>query len=220
MQLRIVQETDYLRAELRGRETPEEMREALWEILAQCRRSGKSSVLIRTLASRPLFKVEEFGLSGFLEEMSNTCKVALVADNEELRASDEYIANMAQAKRRNVRAFRSETVALHWLCRSEDSNTGPSHWSRRYKFRRIVIAGAPDEPGVYALWQGEELIYYGRAFDGATIRSRLMEHYHGKLEVTHYSWEMSREPIAREGQLLREYLETFGRLPRLNSATA
>jgi hypothetical protein len=220
MQLKIVQETDYLRAELRGRETPEEMREALWAILAQCRRSGKSSVLISTRASRPLFRVEEFGLSAFLGEMSNTCKVALVADTQELRASDEYIASTAQAKRMNVRAFRSETVALRWLCRAEDSTTGPSHWSRRYKFSRIVIAGAPEEPGVYALWQGEELIYYGRAFDGATIRSRLLEHYHGKLEATHYSWEMSREPIAREGQLLREYRETFGRLPRLNSAAA
>ena len=220
MQLRIVQQTGYLRAELRGRETPEEMREALWTILAQCRRSGMSSVLISTHASRPLFKVEEFGLSAFLEEMSDTCKVALVAENQELRASDEYIAHMAQAKRINVRAFRSETVAVRWLCRSADSTRGSSYWRRRYKFSRIVIAGAPEEPGVYALWQGEELIYYGRAFDGATIRLRLMEHYHGKLEATHYSWEMSPEPVAREGQLLREYQEVFGRLPRLNSATA
>jgi hypothetical protein len=100
--------------------------------------------------------------------MSNRCKLALVSDSEALRASDEYIANMAQAKRLNVRAFRSESVALRWLRRSPDSSSGPSDWTRRYKFSRNVIAGAPEEPGVYALWHGEELIYYGRAFDGAT----------------------------------------------------
>jgi hypothetical protein len=111
MQLRIVRETEYLRADLHGRETPEEMREAIWAILAECRRSGLSNVLISTRKSRPLFKVQEFGLSAFLQEMSTACKVALVAENQELRASDEYIATMAQQKSINVRAFRSETVA-------------------------------------------------------------------------------------------------------------
>jgi hypothetical protein len=213
MQLRIVRETEYLRADLHGRETPEEMREAIWAILAECRRSGLSNVLISTRKSRPLFKVQEFGLSAFLQEMSTACKVALVAENQELRASDEYIATMAQQKSINVRAFRSETVAARWL-------RGAPEPSRRYKFNRIVLAGAPSEPGVYALWQGEELIYYGRAFGGATIRSRLMEHYEKQIEATHYSWEISREPAARESELLRQYQETFGRLPRLNSAAA
>jgi hypothetical protein len=217
MQLRIVRETEYLRADLHGRETPEEMREAIWAILAECRRSGLSNVLISTRKSRPLFKVQEFGLSAFLEEMSSACKVALVAENQELRASDEYIATMAQQKSMNVRAFRSETVAARWL-------RGAPEPRRRYKFNRIVLAGAPNEPGVYALWQGEELIYYGRAAGrnagGVTIRSRLMEHYERQIEATHYSWEISRQPVARESELLRQYQETFGRLPRLNSATA
>ena len=92
MQLRIVRETDYLKAELRGRETAEEMREAMWAILSECRRSGMCTVLLSTRASRPLFKVEEFGLSAFLGELTGACKVALVADNQELRAADEHIA--------------------------------------------------------------------------------------------------------------------------------
>lgn len=218
MQLRIVRETDYLKADLQGRETPEEMREAIWAILAECRKSGISTVLISTRASRPLFKVQEFGLSSFLEEMSTSCKVALVAENQDLRASDEYIATMAQQKRINVRAFRNETVAARWLRGSAEPsmNAGPS--SRRYKFHRIVLAGAPSEPGVYALWQEDELIYYGRAFGGATLRSRLMEHYENGVRATHYSWEISRAPVERESELLREYQETFGRLPRLNAA--
>jgi hypothetical protein len=210
MQLRIVRQTDYLKAELQGRETPEEMREAISAILAECRRTGASTVLITTRASRPLFEVQKFGLSAFLEEMSPSCKVALVAENQELRACDECIATMAQQKQVNVRAFRSLAVAARWLRRDPEP-------SRRYKLNRSVLAGAPYEPGIYALWQGEELIYYGRAFGGATIRSRLMEHYENRSEATHYSWEISREPAARESQLLREYQETFGRLPRLNA---
>lgn len=92
MQLRIVRETGYLRADLRGRETPEQMREALWAILAECRRCG--------------------------------------------------------------------------------------------------------------------------------VSARLLEHQRSGIEATHYSWEISREPVAREGELLRAYREAFGRLPRLNAPTS
>ena len=52
---------------------------------------------------------------------------------------------------------------------------------RRYRFTRIVIAGAPDEQGVYALWDGEEVIYYGRR---GTIRSRLLDHFYGRVDET------------------------------------
>lgn len=211
MQLRIVRETEYLRADLRGRETPADMREAIRKILAECRRTGLSSVLVNTRASRPLFKLQELGLEAFLEQTSSACKVALVSENQELRAADEYLATMARQKRINVRSFDSEALAARWL-------RGAPEPSRRYKFNRIVIAGAPNERGVYALWQREELIYYGRALGAATIRSRLMEHYASKLDATHYSWEISRQPVARESELLREYRVTFGRLPRLNAA--
>lgn len=213
MQLRTVRETDYLRVDLQGRETAEEMREAISAILAECRTSGLSSVLWITRASRPLFRVQEFGLAEFLAEMSPACKVALVAENPELRAADEYIATMAQQHHANVRAFRSSVVALRWL-------RGAREPGRRYKFHRIVLAGAPDEPGVYALWQCEELIYYGRAVGEATIRSRLLEHFNNQVDATHYSWEISREPASRESELLQEYQATFGRLPRMNGPAA
>ena len=75
MQLKIVRETEYLKADLRDRETPEEMREAIWAILTECRKTGMSTVLISTRASRPLFKLQEFGLTAFLDEMSSSCRV-------------------------------------------------------------------------------------------------------------------------------------------------
>jgi hypothetical protein len=117
----------------------------------------------------------------------------------------------------NVRAFEEERAAQRWL-------TGSGGAERRYRFSRIVIAGAPDSAGVYALWDGEELIYYGRADGkdsngGTTIRSRLLDHhYAGGQRATHYSWEVCKDPAAREAELLREHQGKFGRPPRCNEA--
>lgn len=217
MQLKIAREGPYLRAELRGRETAEQMREALSAILAECRRHALWAVLLVTRASRPLFKLQDIGLASFLEALGAGCKLALVAQNRELRAADEYMATLAQQRGVRMRAFRSEAAAALWL-RGEAAEPG-----RRYRFNRVVLAGAPDEPGVYALWQGDELIYYGRATrtheGGATIRSRLMEHFENHpAAATHYSWEISRAPAARESELLEQFRQAFGRLPRLNEA--
>lgn len=213
MQIRIARETGYLRVELHNRETAEDMRQAIWAVLAECRRHAVSTVLVTTRASRPLFKLQEFGLSSFLDEMTPACKVALVAENHDLRASDEYIATMAQQKNIDVRAFAAEAAAVRWL-------RGAPEPVRRYSFNRIVLAGAPAEPGVYALWQGDEIIYYGRALNGTTIRTRLLEHYENRAQATHYSWEITQEPASRESELLREYREAYGRLPRMNATDA
>jgi excinuclease UvrABC nuclease subunit len=82
--------------------------------------------------------------------------------------------------------------------------------------------GAPEDAGIYALWDGDELIYYGRA---QSIRARLMDHYQGKLDAqtkraTHYGWELCKDPVAREAELLLEHQRQFGKLPRLNSQAA
>ena len=94
--------------------------------------------------------------------------------------------------------------------------------SPRYAFNATMIAGAPPDPGVFALWENEELIYYGRALgDGATIQSRLREHLesgaHGTSDATHYGWEIAANPRVREAELLREFEKMHGRLPRCNS---
>lgn len=92
----------------------------------------------------------------------------------------------------------------------------------RYRFTRNMVEGAPAEPGVYALWQDEELIYYGRAAGGAlTLQHALLEHLMGRAgpctrEATHYGWEISLYPVAREAELLAEYKSANRRLPRCN----
>ena len=96
--------------------------------------------------------------------------------------------------------------------------------SPRYRLTRTMVDGAPAEPGVYALWEDDELIYLGRA-SGITIRARLIEHLlHGvcpcAARATHYGWELALRPDARELELLQELLARDGRLPRCNEDAA
>jgi hypothetical protein len=214
MQLTIAIETGYLRIDVVGRRSADETRRALEEVLAACRAQLIFSVLVAVRASHPIFKVEQYGLSGYLAQMAQSghaWKVALVSDTAELRAAHEYVATLARQRSLDVRAFGHEPEAVRWL-------RGAVELGRRYRFSRVVLGGAPHEPGVYTLWQHEEVIYYGRAHGGATLRSRLLEHFEAGVEATHYSWEISREPVARERELLSEFRRAFGRLPRLNEA--
>ena len=97
-------------------------------------------------------------------------------------------------------------------------------YNKRYEFAVWAVPGAPDDPGVYCLWVGDELIYIGCAeAPSASIRSRLSDHLSGQTPgpagITHYAWEISRRPRERELELLQEFERRFGRLPRLNGTT-
>jgi hypothetical protein len=210
----------YLYASLAGRETAEEMSEFLHAVHHACGEHQLPKILMAIRQSRPVFKPEDYGLSSYANTMvTPACQVALVGDTEELHAAHEYIEMVARQQHINARAFRTEAAALAWL-------RGATAPTRRYRFTRIVIAGAPDDAGIYALWDGDELIYYGRAQgEGITIRSRLMDHYQGRVDAqtkraTHYGWELCKDPVAREAELLLEHQRQFGKLPRLNSQAA
>jgi hypothetical protein len=96
----------------------------------------------------------------------------------------------------------------------------------RYAFTEKNVNNAPDEHGVYALYDGDILIYYGRASgDGVTICSRLQSHFRGDegpctQGATHYRREVTESPKHREKELLDEFEATFGRLPRCNERRA
>lgn len=93
---------------------------------------------------------------------------------------------------------------------------------KRYPFTAWAISSAPEDPGVYGLWLDGELIYIGSASSpGATIQSRLADHLSqqgagGAKIATEYAWELSRNPRAREIELLEEYRRQFLRYPLLN----
>jgi|SRR5688500_5700350 hypothetical protein len=94
---------------------------------------------------------------------------------------------------------------------------------RRWSFTPTVISGAPETSGVFALFEGERLVYYGSTVPGGTLRSALSQHLRRAQmddapthDVTHYSWEIVSLPELRELELLREFYERHGRVPRCN----
>jgi hypothetical protein len=213
MRFAIEPRAGYLRATLWERETAEEMREFLLAVHAACQQHASSKVIMVIRRSRPAFKPEDYGLNGYAANLvSAQCQIALVADSAELHTAHGYIELVARQQNINARAFRDEAAALRWMAGS----VGPV---RRYRFTRMVIAGAPEDQGVYALWDGEELVYYGRG----SIRARLMDHFQGRVDpltrrATHYGWEMCADPALREAELLEEHQRLFGKPPRLNRA--
>lgn len=100
--------------------------------------------------------------------------------------------------------------------------------NRPWTFNALVISGAPAEPGVYALLEDEEVVYFGCAMQGVTIRSALYTHLAhvaagegGPLgRVNRYSWEITYRPRLREAELLREFQQNNRRLPRCNQPAA
>ena len=104
----------YLRAEMLERETPEETREFGEALFAAMQEKAASRVLVLVRSSRPIFRVEEYQLSGFLQRMPDA-KVAVVSDSRELAASHEYIQLIAGQKGVALRAFPTEQSALEWL---------------------------------------------------------------------------------------------------------
>jgi hypothetical protein len=216
MRFKIEPRGDHLLASLQGRETGGETREFLMAVHAACREHRCPKILMSIRASRPMFKPEDYGIATYVKDLvTPKCQVALVGDTPELNAAHEYLEMCARQQNMNVRAFGDEAAALRWL-------RGAPEPSQRYKFTRIVLLGAPEEPGVYALWDGEELVYYGRAQgknegrdDGATIRSSLLAHL-ARTRATHYSWEVCPDPAMREAELLRDHQRIYGRAPRDN----
>jgi len=93
----------------------------------------------------------------------------------------------------------------------------------KFPFTAKLIAGAPEQAGVYALWYDADVVYIGHAKGrGTTIRSRLVEHFSGNLgpctrRASHYSWQIAPDPGSRERELLEEYQAANRRLPCCNA---
>jgi hypothetical protein len=106
-----------LRVEIRGRETAQETKASAEAIFAERAKHGVLAVLITVKESRPIFKVEEFGLSALFERVGAIpgLRIASVGDSAELRSAHEYIELLAKQKGVALRAFASEREALAWL---------------------------------------------------------------------------------------------------------
>ena len=121
--------------------------------------------------------------------------------------------------------YKIARAAKRIYCAPQQVRKMPFNSLIRYPFVEWAIAGAPNDPGVFALWRDGELIYYGSTQgEGATIQSCLFDHYAGRANpctarATHYSWELSRDATRRERELLREHQAEAKRLPRCNESS-
>jgi len=116
MRYRITAESNYLKAELFNRRTAEETRDFLDALAAEGVKRQLRVALISVHASVPIFSLERFGYSAFLnlaEKISD--RIALMADTPELRIAQEYAAMIARWRGINVRTFRNEAAAIEWL---------------------------------------------------------------------------------------------------------
>ena len=105
-----------LRAELFGRQTPEETHEFVEALLAEAQKLSLTRVLAWVRNSRPIFKVEHYDISDkFRRLAARGVRVALLADSDEVRASHQYLEVLAAQQGAQLRAFRDEARALHWL---------------------------------------------------------------------------------------------------------
>ncbi len=91
----------------------------------------------------------------------------------------------------------------------------------KYEFTKKNVDESPAAAGVYCLYDGPALVFYGSALGGgATIRTRLQAHFTGTgctRNVTHYKREACGNPAAREKELLAAFQQSHGRLPRCNA---
>ena len=96
----------------------------------------------------------------------------------------------------------------------------------KIQFTETNIKEAPAEAGVYVLYEGDTTIYFGRAQGGdVTIRSRLEDHRAGRegpctKNATGFKVELTSSAVTREKELLEEYKNTHGSLPRCNQKVA
>src|SRR5690349_11925437 len=81
----------YFRADLYNRQTADETREFLAAVATEAIKNEKWRVLISVHQSAPIFTVEKYGLSYFIELAQKYAeKIALVADTREVRMAHEY----------------------------------------------------------------------------------------------------------------------------------
>lgn len=103
--------------EVRNRETVEETRELIQAMFAQREKHAVLAILIVVKDSRPIFKVDGYGLGEVLERVKAIpgLRIAGVAEDPGLRASQEYVTLLAQQRGAPMQRFATEDEALAWL---------------------------------------------------------------------------------------------------------
>jgi len=90
--------------------------------------------------------------------------------------------------------------------------------SRKWLVLAALVALAPDTPGVIELWDDDELVYVGATRRKETLRTELERELAAHAaQATHFGWQITFDPEARERELLAEFELQYHRRPRFNS---
>src|SRR4051794_14489720 len=107
MKYRIQPRGTHLFAELTERESSYDMREFLLAVKEACLQNGCPRILLSIKDSRAMFKAEDYGLSGYVNDIvTPSCRIALIGDSNDLHFAHEYIELVARQQQVNVRSFR------------------------------------------------------------------------------------------------------------------
>jgi hypothetical protein len=116
MRFELTLHPSYLKADLYQRKSAEETRAFLEAVASEGIKHEKWRVLISVHDSDPIFTVEKYGLSAFIEVAQKYAeKIALVADSREVRFAHEYAAVLVRLAGVDVKTFREEDAAAAWL---------------------------------------------------------------------------------------------------------
>ncbi len=93
---------------------------------------------------------------------------------------------------------------------------------KKQPFIASFIRKAPDQPGVYALFNEMYLIYYGSS--KSSVKNQLMHHFYGDLGfctewATHFIVEICSNTERREAELMLEHRRIKLRKPRCNDGS-
>lgn len=125
---RVTVERGYIRAELFNRQTLEETQSFLDATIAAATGHGCAQLLICICNSKPIFAVERYGFSAYLDiALKAGYKIALVGSTRELRIAHQYYATLAHLRGVNLKAFPDEADAITWLISPQESSPSPEH---------------------------------------------------------------------------------------------
>ena len=117
LQFQISDKRAYLRCDLIARDSPEDTRTFLEAVREAVQTHSASRILVRVYSPHAFFRVEKYGLSGYLSDLAAlpATRVALVAKHFEVRLLQQYVEVLARLKRANLRSFADDEAAIRWL---------------------------------------------------------------------------------------------------------
>jgi hypothetical protein len=114
-------------------------------------------------------------------------------------------------------AWLSELNFSYWGAVVGD---GAARRADRRAFNERGIETASTQPGVFVLYDGEEVVYIGSAGENGGIRKSLPVYLDLAYQITSFKEEVTEFHKQRQRELLQSYKAQYGKLPRYNESAA